>query len=165
MFINTAHPNELVLALPTSRLLTAVVLAAALTGATWVGVCLILHQSSEVQSAGLIAAAVVAMVSVAGILAMMPWRARPISSWMTLWLAGMVIRMLAVPAITFLLYFAAPAPGSSGSSGGAAALALAVAAAYLVVVLTEAIVVAVHVGKATTPALPGGDGGQPKADC
>jgi hypothetical protein len=164
MLINAAHPNEPVLALPTSRLLTAVVLAAALTGATWVGVCLILHQSSGVQYAGLIAAAVVAMVSLGAILAMMPWRSRPISSWMTLWLAGMVIRMLAVPAITFLLYFAAPAPGSSGSSGGAV-LALAVAAAYLVVVLTEAIVVAVHVGKATTPALPGGDGGQPKADC
>jgi hypothetical protein len=77
---------------------------------------------------------------------------------MTLWLAAMVIRMLATPAITFLLYFAVPAPG------GAAALALAVAAVYLVVVLTEAIVVARHVGRITTPALLTRDAGQLKAD-
>jgi glucan phosphoethanolaminetransferase (alkaline phosphatase superfamily) len=151
MLSNTIHPNEPVLSLPTSRLVTAVALAAAMTGSIWVGVCLILRQSSGVQIAGLLAAAVVLAVSIAGILAITPWKTRPISTWMTLWLAGMVIRMLATPAITFVLYFAVPAP-TPGDSGGAAALALAVALVYLVVVLTEAIVVARHVSKATTPA-------------
>ena len=119
MFINSVHPNEPCLSLPTSRLVTSIALAAALTGSTWVGVAVILRQSSGAQMAGLLAAAVVAIVAIGGILAIGPWKTRPVGTWMSLWLAGMVIRMLATPAITFLLYFAVPV--------NAAALALAMA--------------------------------------
>lgn len=140
MFALPPLANEPVISLPTARLLGAVTVAAAITGSLWVGVTLMLGQASAVQTAGLVAAAIVAAVTIAGLLAITPWKTRPISAWMTFWLAGMVIRMLATPALTFLLYSAIPL--------NAPALTLSVAIVYLVVLMTEAIVVARHVGRA-----------------
>jgi hypothetical protein len=141
----TAYPtNEQTLAMPTSRLVMGVLLAAGLTGAAWVGICLvIIGQTAAIQAAGLVGAGVVAVVAAMGIVAMTPWKTRPVTGWMTMWLAGTVIRMLATPAVTFLLYSAIPL--------NAMALTLSVAIAYLVVVLTEATIVARHVGRVVYP--------------
>lgn len=140
-----AH-TEPIFALPARLLLLSVALAACFTGAVWVAVALLLSQPPDVQWAGLTGAGVVLLVSEAGVLAMTPWRARPASMWMTLWLAGMVVRMLAVPALTFLLYFAAPL--------NAMALTVAVALAYLIVLLTETVTLARHVGRGTSVGIP-----------
>lgn len=133
--------NEVTFALPTTRLLMSVALAAAMAGAGWVAVAIVIGQPPDVQWAGLMGAGVVLVVGVLGVLAMAPWRARPTSTWMTLWLAGTVIRMLAAPALTFLLYFATPL--------NAVALTLAVAVAYLIVLLTETVVISHSVSRAT----------------
>jgi hypothetical protein len=140
----TAYPtNEPVLSMPTSRLVMGVLIAAGLTGAAWVGICLVIGQTAAIQAAGLVGAGVVAVVAAIGIVATTPWKTRPVTGWMTMWLAGTVIRMLATPAVTFLLYSAIPL--------NAMALTLSVAIAYLVVVLTEATIVARHVGRAVYP--------------
>lgn len=139
--IPAASANEPTFTLPVGRLLSAIALAAGLSGSVWVAVTLLLRKPADVQWAGLVGAGVVLIVAVLGVLAMAPWRARPASTWMTLWLAGMVIRMLAAPALTFLLYFAAPL--------NAVALTLAVAVAYLIVLLTETATIAHHVSRVT----------------
>jgi hypothetical protein len=136
-----ATNNDPTLAMPTGRIVVGILLAAALAGSGWVGVALALKQPAGVQTAGLMGAAVVALVAVLGVLAMTPWKVRPIGSWMTLWLAGTVVRMLATPAFTFLLYSAVPQ--------NAMALTLSVAVAYLTVLLTETAIIAWHVKKAT----------------
>jgi|SRR5688572_926670 len=133
--------NEATFALPTLRLLMSVALSAALSGAGWVAVTLALGQPVDVQWAGVMGAGVVLVVCLLGVLAMAPWRARPTSTWMTLWLAGTVLRMLAAPALTFLLYSATPL--------NAVALTLAVAVAYLIVLLTETVTIAHSVSRAT----------------
>jgi hypothetical protein len=134
-----ALPNETTFSLPAARLVWAVVTAAGLIGSGWMGATIVLGQPVEVQWAGLIGAGVVLVVSVLGILAMAPWKTRPASMWMTLWLAGTLVRMLAAPALTFLLYSALPL--------NAMALTLSVAVAYLFVLLTETAVIARHVSK------------------
>ena len=142
MTVTTAATrNEAIFALPTTRLLMSVALAAALTGAGWVAIAIMLGQPADVQWAGLMGAAVVLVVCVLGVLAMAPWRARTASTWMTFWLAGTVLRMLAAPALTFLLYSATPL--------NAVALTLAVAVAYLIVLLTETVTIAHSVSRAT----------------
>ena len=133
--------KEPTFALPTVRLLMSVALSAALAGAGWVAVTLALGQPADVQWAGLMGAVVVLIVGLLGVLAMAPWRARPASTWMTLWLAATVLRMLAAPALTFLLYSATPL--------NAVALTLAVAVAYLIVLLTETVTIALSVSRAT----------------
>ncbi len=136
--------NDPTLALPTQRIIGAILLAAAFTGSAWVGVTLVLKKDSSVQTAGLVGAAVVAVVCVLGLLAIIPWKPRPISMWMTMWLFGTVVRLFATPALTFLLYSAVPL--------NAMALTLSVALAYLTVLLTETAVIARHVSRVTQPA-------------
>ena len=136
-----ASSNEPTFALPAGRLVVSVALAAAIVGCAWVAIAILLHQPGDVQWAGLAGAGVVLLVNVLGILAMAPWKARPASTWMTLWLAGTLVRMVAAPALTFLLYFSAPL--------NAMTLTLAVALAYLVVLLTETATIAHHVSRAT----------------
>jgi hypothetical protein len=135
--------NEPTLAMPAGRIVAAILVAAGMTGSGWVGITLALGKDVAVQTAGLAGAALVAIVGVLGVLAMAPWKHRPISMWMTFWLAGTLVRMLATPALTFLLYSAAPL--------NAMALTLAVAVAYLIVLLTETAVIARSVGRAASP--------------
>ena len=136
-----ALPNEPTFALPTGRMITVIGVASALVGAMWVAVTALLRQPVSVQWAGLIGSGIVLLVSVLGVIAMGPWKTRPASMWMTLWLAGMLVRMLAAPALTFLLYSALPL--------NAMALTLSVAVAYLIVLLTETAMLARHVNKTT----------------
>lgn len=136
-----ALPNEPTFALPTSRMMLAIGIAAALVGSIWVTITALLGQPVSVQWAGLIGAGVVLLVSVLGVIAMGPWKTRPASMWMTLWLAGMLVRMLAAPALTFLLYSALPM--------NAIALTLSVAVAYLIVLLTETATLARYVSRSS----------------
>ncbi len=136
-----ALPNEPTFSLPTSRMLVAICMAAAIVGSTWIAITALLGQPVSVQWAGLIGAGVVLLVSVLGVMAMGPWKTRPASMWMTLWLAGMLVRMFAAPALTFLLYSALPL--------NAMALTLSVAVAYLIVLLTETATLARHVNRTT----------------
>jgi hypothetical protein len=140
----TAANSEPTLTLPTGRIIAAMLLAAAFTGSAWVGIALALKMDATVQTAGLVGVAIVAVVCVLGLLAITPWKPRPVSTWMTLWLAGTVLRLFATPALTFLLYFAAPL--------NALAVTLSVALAYLIVLLTETAVIARHVSRVTQPA-------------
>lgn len=137
----TALPNESTFSLPGARLAWCVAGTSALVGSAWLAVTILMGQPADVQWAGLAGAGVVLVVSVLGILSLSPWKTRPASVWMTLWLAGTVVRMLAAPALTFVLYSALPL--------NAMALTLSVAATYLVVLLTETALIARHVSRTT----------------
>jgi hypothetical protein len=73
------------------------------------------------------------------VLAMTPWKTRPMTDWWTMWLGAMVLRLLATPALAYLLYSAAPLSPE--------AMCLAVAASYLAALLAEAVGIARHVGR------------------
>jgi hypothetical protein len=129
-----------VIAWPTAHLLgtvTAVALVACLawTIAVWLG-----PWGADVAVAGLTGVGIVAVLTAASLLMLQPWKTRPISTWLNLWLAGTVMRLLAVPAVTFVLYSAAPL--------SAGALILGVGLTYVLTLLAEAAVLARHVGRA-----------------
>jgi hypothetical protein len=87
---------------------------------------------------GVLGTAVVAAFALAGIILIRPWRDRPVSEWMTWWLALTVFRVLLTPVGAWVLYSAA----SSGLNPKA--FALAVGLTYLTTVVAEALVVSVH---------------------
>lgn len=137
--VDRRGPGAAAIALPTLQLLLFVPLAAAIVGGSWAGIVKMLGYSNETAVAGLAGAGVVAVVTLASVLVMTPWKRRPMDLWMTFWLAGTVVRLLVTPIAAFLLYSAALLPAEP--------LALAVATAYLVTVLTETAVLARHVGR------------------
>ena len=131
------------IALPGAAMVSAMLAAAAIVGLVWLLITRLGGWASDVQTTGLIGAAIAGGVGVFGILIIGPAKTRPISTWMNLWLAAMVARLFITPAITYLLY--------SAASLNATALALSVGSAYLAVLLAEAIVLARHVGKVVHP--------------
>jgi hypothetical protein len=130
---NAAH-REPVLALPTGRLVGVTLAACALSGS---GSSLLAQLVWKGQVSAMVGPAAGMLVTVAmliGLLAIMPWKPRPVGIWPTLWLASTVLRLLLTPVLTYLLYSAAPF--------SAAALAINVVVAYALALAGEVTVVA-----------------------
>jgi len=129
----TTSPKQNVepsIGLPAGWMLAIAIGVPALLGAVWWVTCTVGPWSSEVATAGVAGAAVTAVAAVAGTLIIAPWKVQPIGLWMTLWLAGVVVRLLIAPVLTFLLY--------SATSLRLVPLGCAVGLTYLATLLVEA---------------------------
>jgi hypothetical protein len=132
----TAHPSEEpIVSWPTWRIvgtvsLVAAVCAAAWAAAPWFGA------DSAAATAGVSGALLVAAIALFTLLLMQPWKARRVSTWMNFWIGGSVLRLLVTPLLTYLIYFAA--------SLSAVSLALSVGLTYVLTLLAEAAVLALH---------------------
>lgn len=135
----TMIADEPTLSLPTVPVVAAVLGGSAASAGGWWAVTAMLGSDQATLVAGLAGAAVVGVVGVVAVLVLAPWRSRPVSFWWTLWLAGTVLRLLATPAVTFLLY--------SATSLSAVPLTLSVAVTYLVALFAETAVIARHVNR------------------
>ncbi len=133
--------KEPIIALPTGRMVGSIVGLSGLTYVGWLAVVRLGGFGAEAVAAGLAGAAAVAVVGVAAALVMRPWRPRPVSSWVTWWLAGIVGRLLVTPALAYLLYSATPLSGTP--------LLLSVATTYVIVQCGEAAVLALHIKRVT----------------
>jgi hypothetical protein len=112
-------------------------------GLAWWLVASALGFGPERALAGLAGAGVTLVCTVGSMVAIGPWVVRPVGIWMTLWLAGTVIRLLLAPLGTFLLYSATPLD--------APALGISVGLTYLLTLLCEAAVLARYMSRAATP--------------
>lgn len=144
LWTDTMTPNadEPVLTLPTSVLVWTVVGVAGVVAAGWLVVCSLAGWGNDIVWAGPAAGGVVGLVGTAGVLIMTPWKERDVSMWMTMWLGATVLRMLVTPVLTILLY--------SATSLDAMAMTAAVALTYLVVLLSEAGVLARFIQRTLT---------------
>ncbi|MEE8155177.1 MAG: hypothetical protein V3T53_09525 [Phycisphaerales bacterium] len=133
--------KEPIIALPIGRMVGSIVGLSALTYAGWLAVVWLGGFGAEAVAAGLAGAALVAAVGVAAALLMRPWRPRPLSSWVTWWLAGIVGRVLVTPAVAYLLYSATSLSGTP--------LLLSVATTYVIVQCGEAAALALHIKRVT----------------
>jgi hypothetical protein len=127
--------------LPARLLLAAVLLPTLAVGSAWTAAAAALGSGSPY--AGLLAAAIVALCTTAGLLAIRPWKPRPAALAITLWLLQTVIRLLATPLLAYLLY--------SATSLGAAPFFAAVGLAYIAAVLTETCVLTRHLRRLPVP--------------
>jgi hypothetical protein len=92
---------------------------------------------------GAIAGGIVATVSVlASLLALQPWKPRPMAMWTILWLGSSTIRLLFTPVALFSVYFATLLPGTAVLLGGTAA--------FLVALAVETVVIARAVHQSTS---------------
>ncbi len=83
---------------------------------------------------GVMAGGIVAYVSVlASILALQPWKPRPMAMWTILWMGSTTIRVLLTPVALFSVYFATLLPGTAVLLGGTAAFFAAIAAETVVI--------------------------------
>ena len=133
--------KEPIITLPIGRMVGSIVGLSALTYVGWLAVVWLGRFGAEAVAAGLAGAALVAAVGVAAALLMRPWRPRPVSSWVTWWLAGIVGRLLVTPVVAYLLYSATPLSGTP--------LLLSVATTYVIVQCGEAAVLALHIKRVT----------------
>jgi hypothetical protein len=148
----TALPNEPVLRLPTGPLLAISAGVPSLSGAVIAGAVMAIGRwDAGASYAALAGGGIIAIAAVVGILVMGPWRERPVGLWMTLWLAGTVVRMVVAPALTYLLY--------SATSLSPLALTLTVGFTYLVTLFAEAFYLAGYMNRTTTVAAAAGDPG------
>ena len=136
--------REPVMSMPTGLLLTLMIVATLVVAGVWSAAAAIgpWKGDSAVFVSGIVGIAATAVMAFVGLLIMCPWKSRPMGDWMTMWLAATVFRLLGTPVVLFLLYSAA----SSGSMALAVKpLVLSVALTYLVMVLSEAGIIAWHV--------------------
>ena len=119
--------------LPTVRLVSAVVVAGALAAAGWWASAALLAGDQVEPRLAIAAWAVVAGCTVAGVLAIGPWKPRPVSRWITMWLAQTVLRMLLTPIVAFVVARAGAIDLMS--------LAVPLGITYLAAVVCEALVV------------------------
>ena len=132
--------QELVLAWPGWRLIGTIAGVAALSASAWLAAPRLGPWDAEVAVAGVAGAVLVGALAIVALLVVWPWKVRPMSTWMNLWIGGTVLRLLLIPAATYLLY--------SATSLSATALALSVALTYLLTLFAEAAVLALYVRRA-----------------
>lgn len=120
--------------MPTGVLLLTVFAAAAVMTVLWAGAVFALRMPAEIMQAGLVGIGLVTVIALGGVLVMLPWIPRSIMTWTSTWIGSSVFRLLLTPAITFVLYSATSLPPVP--------LVLGVASAYLVVLLSEAAILA-----------------------
>lgn len=132
----TANPMtaEPTITLPTRRLLVVPIVAALVAGGAWTMVSLIAGADRGVMLLGVWSAAIATVAMVAGTLLLMPWKARPITLWMTLWLAGTMVRFVVAAALAFPLY--------SATHAGEWMVVASVGGAYFTALLAEAVALA-----------------------
>ena len=117
------------LALPTARLVLAAILTAGACAGGWWLTAWLAGWTASTARAGVGGAGVVGLAMIASLVAIAPWKVRPMSVWMSAWLASMLLRLLITPVGAYLLYSAAllsPEP-----------LAVSVALAYLLSLLSR----------------------------
>jgi len=131
---STTSGGEPSLALPVARLIAWPSIAATIAGIIWFAVALIAGMGLDEAMIGLLGAGIAIVAMTAGLLIMGPWVARPVSLWMTLWLAGMMVRFVVALACAWVLY--------SATSAGPWALLAGVGGCYFAALLTEVIVLA-----------------------
>lgn len=132
--------QELVLAWPGWRLIGTIAGVAALCASAWLAAPRLGPWDAEVAVAGVAGAVLVGALTIVALLAVWPWKVRPMSTWMNLWIGGTVLRLLLIPAATYLLY--------SATSLSATALALSVGLTYVLTLFAEAAVLALYVRRA-----------------
>ncbi len=125
---------------PTRRLLVIVAGAAMVCGAGWAVSAHLVTRDAAVVLSGLAGTALVGGMIMVSVLVIQPWKPRPVGIWMNLWMAGSVLRLLLIPAVTYLLY--------SAASLHATALALSVGLTYVLTLFAEAVVLALHTKRA-----------------
>ena len=136
----TRPHQELVLAWPGWRLIGTIAGVAALSASAWLAAPRLGPWDAEVAVAGVAGAVLVGALAIVALLAVWPWKMRPMSTWMNLWIGGTVLRLLLIPAATYLLY--------SATSLSATALALSVGLTYVLTLFAEAAVLALYVRRA-----------------
>lgn len=127
--------REPVTALPTRRLLAAIGLAGLAAAGSWAAAVAATGRA-DLIAAGAAGAGLVAVVSASSVLAIRPWKPRPMGDWTGPWLGGIVLRLLVTPALAWLVYSATPL--------SPVPLMLSVALAYMVVQISEAATVALY---------------------
>ncbi len=132
--------EEPVIAWPGWRLIGTIAGAAALSAGAWLAAPQLGPWDSGVGVAGVAGAVLVGGLAIVVLLVVRPWKMRPLSAWMNFWIGGTVLRLLLVPAATYLLY--------SATSLSATPLALSVTLTYLLTLFAEAAVLALYVRRA-----------------
>ncbi len=138
---SAAHSQEPTLPLPTRRMLLTVAVASAATTLAWIAVASVVMPRREILATGAAGAAVVAAVSALGVLVIRPWRTRTVSAWTTAWLGATVLRLVVTPVVAYVLY--------SATALSLTPLMLSVAVTYVVVQVSEAAAVALHLKRVT----------------
>lgn len=115
--------------LPTRQLLLSVVLSSLVAGGL-VSLLGVMMGWADWDRAGIWGGVLVAICTAGGVLAITPWKPRPMTMWVAIWLGQTVVRMLVTPAAAYLLY--------SATSIRPMALAAAVGSCYLAAVVVEA---------------------------
>ena len=133
--------NEASIKLPFGLMLWVAGLVSVVFGSGWFLVINLGFGPASIAWEGLIGSSVTLAVTVAGLLMMKPWKTRPITSWMTFWLGATVLRLMATPALAFLLY--------SAVSLSLTPFMLSVAASYMAVLFSEAGVLALYLKRVT----------------
>ncbi len=136
----TRSHEEPVLAWPGWRLIGTIAGVAALCAGAWLAAPRLGPWDTGVAVAGVAGAVLVGGLAIVALLVVRPWKMRPLGTWMNLWMGGTVLRLLLVPAATYLLY--------SATSLSATPLALSVALTYLLTLFAEAAVLALYVRRA-----------------
>lgn len=103
-------------------------------------------------TAGIAGIAVAAVVALAGVLIITPWKPRPIADWMNMWMLATVFRMLGTPTAAYVLYSAA-SPALAAKPFG-----LTVALTYIATLFVEAAALAKHLKTAIDQPSPIGNG-------
>ena len=110
--MNPSRPTPLVFPLPTGQLLAASIIGPLGTGVLWL---LIGWLAFSLPSGltGLATGIIVAVVGLACDLLVRPWKSRPATSWMNLWIMHSALRIGASIGLVILLYFASsPEPAT-----------------------------------------------------
>jgi len=125
-------------ALPTRLLLWSMTAGILIVSGVWAGLTAIGPWGCEAFTSGMVGIGLSAVMTMAGVMVMSPWKPRLSMDWMTMWLGGTVFRILATPAAAFVLYSAA-SPWLAMKPFG-----LSVAVTYMVALFTEATVLTQH---------------------
>ncbi|MBX3373293.1 MAG: hypothetical protein KF817_05610 [Phycisphaeraceae bacterium] len=95
-------------ALPTARLVAVVWTSTAFAGAAWTLVMLMRGATGWDLATGALGALVVGLGATTGLLAIRPWRPRPLDRWPAVWMGASGVRLLVTLGIGLLLYSATP---------------------------------------------------------
>lgn len=131
---NTMRVNEPTMRFPTGRLLGAAALGGAAGVAGVYLASLVPNWDVSFNIAAVIGAGLVVVIATLATLVMTPWVRRPMSAWMTMWLAGTVMRLLLTPLAAVLLY--------SATTPDRTTFGLSIGLSYLLALLIEAGVLA-----------------------
>jgi hypothetical protein len=135
MNATTIPAREPITALPALRMVLTVVGAGLATMAAWTAVTVLNGRTATIMPAAA-GAALVTGISTLSLLAIGPWKPREMGTWVNLWLAALVGRLLLTPALAYLLYSATPLSLTP--------LMLSVGVTYVVVQISEAAALAAY---------------------